>query len=157
MWPFSRALTKDRLEAHRRIRINGMRLTIRRLNPLLDFPVDKMPQIFADFVSRRGQREPGAADLKRSLEDMVAIIEAAVVDPPLARDGKEGIHARDLFRDPTLGPKVYIEILAHSLNVFRGIKGVFFYHRIKWSLWIQWRSGMAQPRPISSSPTAASV
>lgn len=157
MWPFSKEITKARLEGHKCIRVNGMRFIIKRLNPLLDFPIDKMPQIFADYLNRRPARDPKPTDLKKNIEDMLSIVEAAVVDPVLAGDGAVGITAQDLFRDASLGAKLYIEVLAHSLNAFRGLKGIFFYHRIKWSLWTHWLKDMESNRRMLSSQEAASL
>ena len=151
MWPFRRRQSKEDFQGYKRVTINGMRFTIRRLNPLLDFSLEKMPQIFSDYLTRRVQKEDKVttlAELKRQQDDMLGIIRAGVVEPKLSEDG---ISAADLFRDPTLGPKLYIEILAHSLSLFRGIKGVFFYQKIKWSLWIQWLKGMETSRRILPS------
>lgn len=158
MWPFRKVITMAELHGHRKVTVNGMKFTIKRLNPLMDFPSDKVPQIFTAFMTRRPVKEdksPSIVDLKKNQEEMLSIIEAGVVDPKLVTPGKEGITAADLFRDATLGPKLYIEILAHSLNAFRGIKGQFFFHRIKWLLWTHWLKDMAKNRQILSSQKGA--
>lgn len=156
MWPFSRKRTKEEFFGYKRIRVNGMRFTIKRINPLLDFPADKIPQIFVDFISRRAPKPDTAStvpELKRQFDDMVNVIKAGVVDPPLVGDG---ILPEDLFRDPGMGQKLYIDILAHSLNAFSGLKGVFFYHKIRLSLWTEWLKGMGQLRQELRSQMAAS-
>lgn len=152
MWPFSRSPRKEELRGEKRISVNGMRFTIRRVNPIIDFPADRIPQIFTDFVSRRPKQEPSSIpDIKKAQEDMYAIIRAGVVSPELSTDAKSGITVDDLFRDPTLGPKLYIEILAHSLNTFRGIRGFFLFHKIKLSFWMEWLRGMELRRQASLS------
>jgi hypothetical protein len=150
MWPFSRAVTTEELRGHKRITVNGMRFTIRKLNPMIDFPADKMPQIFTSFVSRRPVDEevkmtPEA--IRKSQEDMYSVLRVGIVDPVIkAEDAKDGLKASDLFRDPSMGPKLFIEIIAHSLQTFRGLKGLFFFHRIKFSLWTEWLKGMGKRR-----------
>lgn len=152
MWPFTRAATVGELKGYKRVRIRGMRFVIRKLNPMLDFEADKMPTIFTAAHPRRGANKtpppmtPEAAE--RAEEDMYAIIAAGVVEPVLSKDG---LTPKDLFRDIGIGTALYIEIVAHSLNVFRGLKGLFFFHRIKLSMWIRWLNGMADLRRKSSS------
>ena len=162
MWPFRRNATRYEIMGFKRVTINGMKFVIRRLNPLLDFPEDKIPQIFTSYISRRPARdkpepEPTVAALLKAQQDMHAVIEAGVVEPKIAKEGAEGICASDMFRDPTMGPKLYIEIISHSLNTFKGLRGVFFFHRIKLSLWIAWLKGMGEHRRKSYSRTAESA
>lgn len=152
MWPFTRAATVEELKGYKRVRIKGMRFVIRRLNPLLDFESDKIPTIFTAAHPRRGANKtpppvtPEAA--ARAEQDMYAIIAAGVVEPALSPDG---LTPKDLFRDMQIGTGLYIEIVAHSLNVFRGLKGLFFFHRIKLLLWMRWLHDMADLRRRQSS------
>jgi hypothetical protein len=155
---FTRAATPEEIRGHKKIVVNGMRFVIRKLNPLLDFPDGRVPQIFTAYVSRRPAPatppETTDAEVKRAREEMCAIILAGVVEPRLAaEDAKEGIKATDLFRDPSLGIKLYFEVMAHSLNVFKGIKGQFFFLRIKLWLWMRWLKDMGVRRRMSLSPT----
>ena len=160
MWAFTRAATPEGIRGHKRVTVNGMRFVIRKLNPLIDFPEDKMPQIFTSYVSRRpGADAPveGPEASRKARESMYAVIRAGTVVPKIVQEEAkdDGVKASDLFRDPLLGPKLYIEIVAHSLNVFKGVKGLFFFHRIKLSLWMQWQKGTVEPQQKSLSPTAA--
>lgn len=152
MWPFTKAATVEELRGHKRIRVKGMRFVIRKLSPLLDFESDKIPTIFTSTHPRRGaNKNPPPATpeaLKRAEEDMYGIIAAGVVEPALSADG---LTPKDLFRDMQIGTALYIEIVAHSLNVFRGLKGLFFFHRIKLLLWMRWLSDMADLRRKPSS------
>jgi len=149
----SRAL-KENFQGLKKIKVCGMRFTIKRLNPLIDFPVDKIPQIFTDYVSRR-KVDPNhvqtPAELLQMQKDIYSIIEAAVVEPPLVpigsgeKRGKEdGITVEDLFRDAELGYKLYSEILNHSLFRFRGIKGLFFSTRARFLAFMQLRRSMGK-------------
>jgi hypothetical protein len=153
MWPFSKDATLAAVKGYKKISVNGMRFTIRRLNPLKDFPADKMPQIFTDFQSRRPEVQVDSpAALKKAQEDMYAILKAGIVEPEIvAEEAKDGIKASDLFRDTTMGPKLFIEIVSHSLTVFRGLKGVFFSARTRLWLWMRWLKGMGVHRRMSLS------
>lgn len=155
MWPFSKAATKELLQKWKTVKINGWTFTIRRLNPLLDFPGDQMPQIFSEAVQ---SRRPAPArtipiDESRALDDMKLFIAKGVVKPcvGLKDDGKSDFTVDDLFRDGDTAVKLYVEILAHSLNVFRGLKGLFFWAKTRRSLFIEWQKSMGQGLPISSS------
>ncbi len=158
MWPFRRAATVEEIRGHKRITVNGMKFVIRKVNPLLDFPGDKVPQIFTDFVSRRPEAPQTTESVKKAMEDTYAVLRAGVVDPVIEpEEAKAGIKASDLFRDPTMGPTLFIEIVAHSLNMFRGVKGFFFSLRIKQSLWIPWLRDMGERRRRSLSQQAVSA
>jgi hypothetical protein len=142
---------KERLKGYKKIKILGMKFIIRKINPLLDFPADKIPQIFTSFETRRKVVEttPSITDTQKSLRDTYAIIEAGVVEPKLEKyiDGKEeGITAEDLFRDFDIGFKLYIEIITHSMNRFRGLKGLFFSIKTKQLLSTEWRKNMESLR-----------
>lgn len=160
MWPFTRAATPEQIRGYKKIRVNGMRFVIRKLNPMIDFPDDKMPQIFTSYVSRRPAPavppETTEVERQRAKEEMCAIIQAAVVEPALVReDAKDGLKPMDLFRDPTMGVKLYFEVLAHALNRFSGVKGQFFFLRIKLWLWTRWLKDMGEHRLKSPSLKAA--
>jgi hypothetical protein len=159
MWPFARTATPEEIRGHKRVTVNGMRFVIRKLNPLIDFTEDKMPQIFTSYVSRRpGADVPveGPEAARKARESMYAVIRAGTVVPKIVQEEAkdDGVRASDLFRDPTLGPKLYIEIVSHSLNVFKGVKGLFFFHRIKLSLWTQWRRDTDGAPQKSLTPAA---
>lgn len=152
---FGREATTADIRGHKRVRVNGMRFTIRRLNPLVDFTDGNMPQIFTAYYSRRPTVDaPQTIEtMKKAQADMYAVIRAGLVEPLIvAEEAKDGLKASDLFRDPTMGPKLFIEIIAHSLQTFRGLKGLFFFHRIKLSLWTQWLKDMGVHRQKSHSP-----
>lgn len=155
MWPFSKAATKERLQKWKTVKINGWTFTIRRLNPLLDFPGDQMPQIFSESVQSRRPMPARVLpnDEARALDDMRLFIVKGVVKPSigLKDDGKSDFTADDLFRDGDTAVKLYVEILAHSLNVFRGLKGLFFWAKTKRSLFTVLRKSMEQGPPMSPS------
>lgn len=156
MWPFGRSATLEEVRGHKTVKVNGMKFTIRRLNPLVDFPTDKIPQIFTSFKTRRPDVASDSPEsLRRAQEDMYNTLRAGLVDPPLVQEeAKEGMKASDLFRDPTMGPKLFIEIVSHSLTVFRGLKGLFFFHKTKYWLWTLWLKDMGERRLKSLSPMA---
>ena len=158
MWPFSRTATKENLQQWKRIKINGWAFTIRKLNPLLDFPGDKMPGLFTDIPpSRRGKETvpvPGAES--KTLDNMRLIISKGVVSPVIAmkEDNSTAICVDDLFRDGDTAARLYIEIVAYSLTVFRGVRGLFFWAKIRQSLYTEWEKSMAQDHPKLSSEMA---
>lgn len=140
-------VTKDKLLGLKTVKISGWKFKIKRLNPLIDFEPDKVPQIFSSFQSQRKVDESKwPAERQRKIEsDIKEIVKAGVVDPELVmvangdKKGKEdGITVNDLFRDPDLGYRLYVEIMAHSLNYFKGLKGLFFYLKIKQLLLTPW-------------------
>lgn len=151
MWPLGRTPTKADLEGHKALRVGGRRFVIRKINPLLDFPSDRMPQIFASFISRRPQeskRLPDAAE-KRLEEDVKMIVAAGVVEPrltPAEKAKPEDLTVNDLFRDPAMGTQLYIEVLTHSLNRFSGLRGVFFSIKTKLLLSMHSRRAMDASR-----------
>lgn len=141
---------KARLQGYKDIRVNGMKFTIRKINPLLDFSSENIPQIFTDFQSRRPETEKKTATIeqsKKTIQDIVNIIEAGVVYPvlePLNSKEKGLPNALDLMRDFETGYKLYMEILAHSLNMFRGLKKLFFSMKIRHLLYSEWRETIKQ-------------
>jgi hypothetical protein len=157
-------MNKDILLGYKTIKIYGNKYIIRKINPLLDFPYDKMPQIFTSFYSKRpvdinSQIHP--AQLQNTIEMMKQIVESGLIKPVLIPIGKNelrhkeaGITIDDIFVDMDLGTKLYLEILAHSLNKFRHgiiekIKGVFFSIRIKHLLYIACQKNIDKDRLMS--------
>jgi hypothetical protein len=119
-----------------------MRFVIRKLNPLVDFPANKMPQIFTSFVSNRkvspDQKLPEAA-IRKNIEDLKNIIIAGLVEPKL--DDKLSID--DIISNSLRALKLYTEILVHSLNAFKGLKGLFFSTKIRQLLYIEYQKNLA--------------
>lgn len=172
MWLWGKKDKAD-IQGHMTVKAGGTKYTIRRLNPLIDFPADRMPQIFSTEASRR-KVEPKAitpSDEARAMRDMMAIVEAGIVGiqdgrgllplVPVGRGDKHtreaGITVEDLFRDQDVGAKLYWDIMTHSLNRFKCLKKVFFYLKIRFLRFIISRSVMGRLQMISPSPTVASV
>lgn len=123
MWPFASTPTKASLQGHKTVTIRGSRFIIRRIVPLLDFPMDKIPAIFTDFSKHNYQLDlSNPVILKRLQDDMMLTVRAAVVSP----NKEDGVTTEDIFRDPELGYLLYLKIIEHSLLRFRGMKGSFF-------------------------------
>jgi len=165
MWPFGNRASKEKLQGWKRVKVNGSRYVIRKLNPLLDFPADRMPQIFSSFISRRPfDPEKLTPEARARLqEDLQTVLEAGVIKPSLVSVGKgdkrgkeDGITADDLMRDDT-GVKLYIEIITHSLNMFKGLKGVFFSLKTRLSLFIRLRNHTESLLYKPSSPMAGTL
>lgn len=135
---------KAELQGHKRVVIKGQAFIIRKINPLIDFSADRMPQIFAHMVSRRAPSGTPMEDAK-ALKDMMAIVEAGVVGIDTGRDllplveigkgqarGREaGITVEDLFRDQEAGVLLFQEVFSHTLDRFRGMQKVFFWLKTK--------------------------
>lgn len=142
MWPFSKKPKKGDFREIKSITIDGIRMKIRKLNPLLDFERDKMPSIFTSFVSRRPVTEEpivNEAQVRKQHDDMKAVVSAGLVYPELAPVGKatgDQITINDIFANINFGSRLYVDILAHSLNHFKGIKGLFFYQKIRRQFYI---------------------
>ena len=152
---FQQKTAKEILLKLKKIKVNGMLFTIKAINPLLDFSADKIPQIFTDFISIR-KSDPHIISpeyIKKMQQDMHATIYAGVVEPKLSQNGsKDGnITPEDLFRDPSMGVKLYHEIVNHSLNKFRGLNKLFFSIGIKLSMLMLYASGMVKDLAHSSS------
>jgi hypothetical protein len=134
-------LTKEKLQGHKTLSILGQKFVIRKINPVMDFLPEQMPNLFTGHNSKR---DIGATfSPKVLLEQMQRIVEAGVVSPELVpigkgdRRGKEdGLTVEDLFRDEEIGAKLYIEIMLHSLNRFRGLKSLFFSLKNRLRFWI---------------------
>jgi len=134
-------ITKEALLGYKKVKINGWKFIIKKINPLADFTSENMPQIFTSFVSKRKLTEPvlNEATLKKMEEDMKVVIEAGLVEPKLSPRNKsnEGITVDDLFRDYETATELYKEIFIHSLNRFRGLKGLFFCLRLRYIAFTQ--------------------
>lgn len=127
MFGFARKPTKADLQGHKTVIIGGMKFTIRRLSPLIDFATDRMPMVFSDTTRLPKQDLSNPAIAKRILDDMHAVVQAGVVDPPLATSGKPDLNVADIFRDPEIGNKLYIAIMEHSLIRLNGLRLPFFF------------------------------
>lgn len=138
MWPFKKQPTLEDLRGYKKITVGGMRFTIKRINPLLDFTSDNIPQIFTDFKSIRDKPslENNPTLLKKLQEDMYAVIQAGVVEPSLE---KGSIEVDDLFRDAEIGIGLYQAILEHAFNNFKGLKKLFFSIKTRYKSYITWR------------------
>lgn len=150
---------REKLLRLKNLKISGMEFTIKAVNPLVDFPADKIPQIFTDWVShRKVEAKPlEIPDIKKIQQDMYAIIEAGVDKPKLYRKADDGITVQDLFRDPAIGVKLYYEILEHSLNRFRGLGRLFFSIAIRSSRSMLFVGDTLSLLQVTSSPKASSV
>lgn len=149
MWLLSKKPTQERLRQHKTLKISGMKFVIRKINPLVDFPVDKMPQIFSSFITRRKttpEEQINEATLRKSQDDMKNIIAAGLVKPEVTfepvkpKDNKIAID--DIMSDSVLALKLYTEIIVHSLNMFKGLKGVFFSVRTKRAFYLSYRKNL---------------
>lgn len=141
MWPFSKKVTKERLRQYKTIKISGMKFVIRKLNPLFDFSLDKMPQIFSSHMSNRKVDETkpvNEATLKRNQEDMKNVIVAGLIDPDLT----DKVSIEDIMGDSGLALKLYTEIIIHSLNMFKGVKGLFFSIKLRRAFSIEYQKSM---------------
>lgn len=161
MWPFSKRPEKGAFQKFKRVKVGGMQFTIRKINPLLDFPGEQLPQIFVSAPQKKMPETVAEETTKRQIADMKMIVRAGVVDPPMSAAGKGEAFGReswltvdDLFRDPEMGLRLYIEVMAHSLNHFSGLKGVFFSIKLRHTLFIIWRKLMAAPQLMYCSPKA---
>lgn len=141
------------------LKISGMEFTIKAVNPLIDFAADKIPQIFTDWISARKvePKTPEAPDLKRLQEGMYSVIQAGLDKPKLFHKSADGLTVEDLFRDPTIGVKLYYSILEHSLNRFRGLNRLFFSIGIRSSRLMLCAGDTLSRLQVTSSPKASSV
>lgn len=140
------------------LKINGMEFTIKAVNPLVDFPPNKIPQIFTDWVShRKPDPKAEAPDLRRLQEGMYSVIQAGLDKPRLFTKSADGLVVEDLFRDPTIGVKLYYAILEHSLNRFRGLSRLFFSIGIRSSRLMLCAGDTLSRLQVTSSPQASSV
>jgi hypothetical protein len=155
---------KRKLLGHKRIEIKGMHFVIRKVNPLMDFPADKVPQLFTDFQTVRKPdptKPPTIEQIKAMREQMLAFIQAGVVEPRLVPVGigdkngnEDGLTVDDICRDQDMGMRLYWEIMSHSLNTFSGVKSLFFSIKQKLLLSILLRIGTGYSPSTSSVPTS---
>lgn len=139
---FSSSPTKEDAQGHKAVVINGMRFTIRRIVPLLDFPADKLPQIFTQARPRNGRldpKPPGPEQAAKAMQEMASVLRVGVVDPVLVRQGdgeakgkEPTLTAEDLFRHFDTAPRLYAEIMAHSMSTFKGRNSFFLTIRKLW-------------------------
>lgn len=144
----------------KKLKIGGMEFTIKAVNPLVDFAANNIPQIFTDWVSARKAdptKAPELPDIKKIQESMYSVIRAGLDKPKLFRKADEGLVVEDLFRDPTIGIKLYYAILEHSLNRFRGLNKVFFSTGIRFSRLMLSASGIPSALQVTSSAPKGSV
>src|ERR1041385_2347733 len=165
MWPFSKEPTKQELAGLKEVKVNGGEDTIRKLNPLMDFDSSAMPQIFTTYQTRRKKtEEPTPMDAAKVMRDMMNVVAVGVVKPELAPVGKgelrgkeDGITVEDLFRDGSTGPALYWEIVVHSLNRFKGVRGAIFLAQTKRMLFTAWRQSLDSDQVTSPSEPVSSV
>lgn len=162
MWPLIKKEDKEEqlkrdLLGVKEVKIEKFKFLIKKINPILDFPPDKIPELFTDFISHRKTGQEKAfteQQLKKVYESMYAVIEAGLYSPILVKPEKDnsfhekGLTIKDLFIDEEIGYKLYIEIMAHSLNRFKGIVGSFFLRKLKRLLYIQWPLNTALLLPL---------
>jgi hypothetical protein len=146
--------SKADLQQHKRIKIHGHVYVIRKLNPLLDFKDGNVPQIFTNFVTRRKteEKKPVGGEERKRIEDMKAVIQAGLVSPEISKDG---ITVEDMFRDMEVAASLYLSIIEHSLNHFRGLRGFFFSVRFRYALLTASQDGTGndhQTSPLTQAP-----
>lgn len=149
---FGRQSLIAKLHGHKKIKVNGIEFTIRKLNPLLDFEADEMPALFTDFVSRRKGDPDKAAETpyetaKKSLKDIQLVLKAGIVEPKIvetkSESNPEAIRLDDICANMDTAFNLYVEILTHSLNRFKGVRGLFFSARTRLSLYTAFRKNLA--------------
>jgi hypothetical protein len=142
---FAKKATKERLQGRKTVTVNGSKFVIRKINPLIDFEPDRMPSIFTSFQTLR-KTDPSQKyteiDFRKMQKSLKEIVAVGVVEPVFAKTDAEGITVDDLFRDPDMGYKLFLEIMAHSMNMFSGMKELFFYLKTKLWCFIHWRNNM---------------
>lgn len=157
MWPFKIEPTKEALQGIKTIQIGGFVFKIKKINPLADFPSGKIPQLFSSFISRRKvdheKKVFTEAETRKIQDDVYAVVKAGLVEPKI--NPPKGLAVEDLFRYEEIGTKLYLEIIAHSLNRFRGLKGFFTLAKIRRGLLMPLQNGMVK-NPLRSSLKKAS-
>lgn len=141
-------MTKAELQGHKSVKIDGHKFVIRKINPVIDFPSENMPQIFTALNGRRDISK--AIDPKVMLSQMMMITEAALIYPELVpvgkgeKNGKEaGITIEDIFRDQDVGTRLFSEVMIHALDRFKGLKSLFFCLQTRFKFWIASQGGTA--------------
>ena len=75
-------MKKEQLQQHKRVKIFGSWYTIRKINPLLDFSYEAMPQIFTAHFSNRPVDKTAITNitqLQNALKDMKIIVSVGLV------------------------------------------------------------------------------
>lgn len=135
----------SKYRGYKKIKVNGQRFIIQKINPLTDLPEKHFPQIFShiDPNDTRMRKMMNKITHKEQIKNMIPLIKAGVVEPQLVDDPNEGLTAEDLFRDPMTGFRLFEKIIDHSLYRFRGLKGLFFSIVLKPFIFIRGRKYMA--------------
>ncbi len=159
MWPFRTKSTLEKLRGHKKIKINGLQFVIKRINPLVDFPDDRMPSIFTDKVKAdQPENTPPLTNQKRMeelKEDVGMILSAGLVDPSVKNDqGIGDITIDELFLDPTACIKLYIEIMRNSIQALDWKQRVFFWIAAKSLFLTFFLSGTVRDLATYSSKTS---
>lgn len=146
----------DEIAGVKAVKVCGIKCVIRKLNPMIDFRADNIPQIFTDYLSLRKteptkQSFPTAQKTLEMLKDVVSAGLLSVGGVPFAKDNKDGLTIADIERNNDLLGGLYLEIMTHTLNRFKGIKGVFFSQKIKQLFAIESLKSMASARLIMLS------
>ena len=139
MWPFDKAPTKERLQGVKSVTVYGIRFKIRRISPLLDFPSDRLPQIFALYAFGRRKMDLGQPSTDKLRDDIRLTLKAGIVEPEISENSSDGITVDDILRDQDVANALYLAILDHTLLRFRGLKSVFFWTgrlRLRFTLWL---------------------
>ena len=138
------------------VKLSGIKFVIKRINPLLDLPSNKIPTCFTDFISARKTTEVPKLSQKEleALYDLMSyVIKAGVYSPKLLPVDKEnpykekGLTIKDIFLDEMLAYQLYIEIMAHACFRFSTVGKIFFSKGIKRWLSTIW------PRSIVGLPS----
>lgn len=143
MYPVDKRIRKFR--GYKKIRLGGMTFIIQKINPLIDIQSKELPMIFThiDPSNVRMRKLIEKVNLKDQIKYMAPVIKAGVVEPPIMENPNDGFTVEDFFVDPLIGYRLWEIILNHSLNRFKGIKGVFFSIMTKLYLFIRGRKHMA--------------
>lgn len=151
---FAKTPTKASLHGHKTVTVGGMRFVIRQLSAF-DFDPSRIPMVFSDTtrVQKPDVAQPGVA--KRVREDMAAVIQAGVVDPPLAGPGKPELNVDDIFRDQEMALRLYIAIVEHSLLRFSGVRRPVFFLVRQLLRFTTWLGSTARGRAMSHSAVSA--
>lgn len=141
MWPFKKRSEKEELLDLKKITVGGIKFEIKKINPFLDFPTDKMPQIFTELAEKYQKNKDASVSEQEMMSidsNIKPILEAGIYRPifePLGQGeqrGKEkGLTIQDLFIDREIAYKLFGEIMEHSLNRFKGLARLFFSLRIR--------------------------
>jgi len=153
MWPFSRKPNSERLKDHKTVKISGMRFIIKPINPLFDFPDDNIPSIFTDKREIPGTVVPPpeeSADdrIKKLMDGMGVIVAAGLIEPKVrnADGGEGGVTIEELFSQPLIGIRLFLEIMKHSTKALRYDQKVFFWIAGKLLLSTFWLRGTGKRR-----------